>query len=154
MAKWFRDFPINLRNGTERVRSASESGPQTRAKPGITRDSLKGNQRKDGSGGVGFLLSGRTRKNSAFELGRSGTCNSGTVWDNLIPGKNRKSSKIETGVPDENRPLRTSSLAHAYISRMIKVDKQDKPLAVSGSDQQEMPENERDRTEIKTATVS
>ncbi|XP_046872507.1 SH2 domain-containing adapter protein E-like [Hypomesus transpacificus] len=153
MAKWFRDFPINLRNGTERVRSASESGPQTRAKPGITRDSLKGNQRKDGSGGVGFLLSGRTRKNSAFELGRSGTCNSGTVWDNLIPGKNRKSSKIETGVPDENRPLRTSSLAHAYISRMIKVDKQDKPLAVSGSDQQEMPENERDRTEIKTATL-
>ncbi|KAI4811217.1 hypothetical protein KUCAC02_014133 [Chaenocephalus aceratus] len=54
MAKWFRDFPINLKNGNERVRSASESGPQTRLKPSFSRDSLKGNQRKDG--GVAGLL--------------------------------------------------------------------------------------------------
>lgn len=153
MAKWFRDFPINLRNGTERVRSASESGPQTRPKPGITRDSLKGNQRKDGSGGVGSLLSGRTRKNSAIELGRSGTCTGGTVWDSLIPGKNRKSSKLEAGIPDDNRPLRTSSLAHAYISRMIKVDKQDKNPVVSGAEDQEVSEYEKGRAEIKTATL-
>uniref|UniRef100_A0A3Q1JHT8 SH2 domain-containing protein n=1 Tax=Anabas testudineus TaxID=64144 RepID=A0A3Q1JHT8_ANATE len=130
MAKWFRDFPINLKNGNERVRSASESGPQTRPKPSFSRDSLKGNQRKDG--GVGGLLAGRNRKNSATELGRSNAVSIGTVWDSLAPGKGRKNSKIESGPPDENRQVRTSSLAQAYISRMIKVDKQDKTPKLNG----------------------
>lgn len=150
MAKWFRDFPINLKNGNERVRSASESGPQTRPKPSFSRDSLKGNQRKDG--GVGGLLAGRNRKNSATELGRN-NAGSGTVWDSLTNGKSRKNSKVETGTSDENRQARTSSLAQAYISRMIKVDKQDKTPKLNGISEQRQHENEKGRSDIKT-TVS
>lgn len=147
MAKWFRDFPINLKNGTERVRSASESGPQTRAKPSFSRDSLKGSQRKDG--GVGGLLAGRNRKNSATELGRS----NGTVWDSLTTGKSRKNSKVESGTSDEIRQVRSSSLAQAYISRMIKVDKQDKTPKSNAKNEQKQPENEKAKSDIKT-TVS
>lgn len=150
MAKWF-NFPINLKNGNERVRSASESGPQTRPKPSFSRDSLKGNQRKDG--GVGGLLAGRNRKNSATELGRNNASSGGTVWDSLTSGKGRKNSRIETGTPDENRPVRTSSLAQAYISRMIKVDKQEKTPKLNGISEQKVPENEKVRPDIKT-TVS
>ncbi|KAM4580651.1 SH2 domain-containing adapter protein E [Odontesthes bonariensis] len=151
MAKWFRDFPINLKNGTERVRSASESGPQTRPKPSFSRDSLKGNQRKDG--GVGALLAGRNRKNSASELGRNNSGYGGTVWDSLTTGKGRKNSKIETGASDETRQVRTSSLAQAYISRMIKVDKQDKTPKLNGITEQKLPENEKGRPDIKTTLI-
>lgn len=149
MAKWFRDFPINLKNGNERVRSASESGPQTRPKPSFSRDSLKGNQRKDG--GVGGLLTLRNRKNSATELGRNNTGSGGTMWDSLAPGKGRKNSKIEA--PDENRQVRTSSLAQAYISRMIKVDKQDKTPKLNGITEQKLPENEKGKPDIKTTLI-
>uniref|UniRef100_A0A3P8RZT5 SH2 domain-containing adapter protein E n=1 Tax=Amphiprion percula TaxID=161767 RepID=A0A3P8RZT5_AMPPE len=138
MAKWFRDFPINLKNGNERVRSASESGPQTRPKPSFSRDSLKGNQRKDG--GVG-----------ATELGRNNTGSGGTMWDSLAPGKGRKNSKIEA--PDENRQVRTSSLAQAYISRMIKVDKQEKTPKLNGITEQKLPENEKGKPDIKTTLI-
>ncbi|KAJ0000427.1 hypothetical protein NQD34_012269 [Periophthalmus magnuspinnatus] len=132
MAKWFKDFPINLKNGNERARSASESGPQTRSKPSFSRDSLKGNPRKDG--GVGGLLAGRNRKNSAIELGRNNAGSGGTVWDSLTSGKSRKTSRIEAGTsPEEQRQVRSSSLAQAYISRMIKVDKQqDKTPKLTG----------------------
>ncbi|XP_044065249.1 SH2 domain-containing adapter protein E isoform X1 [Siniperca chuatsi] len=150
MAKWFRDFPINLKNGNERVRSASESGPQTRPKPSFSRDSLKGNQRKDG--GVGGLLAGRNRKNSATELGRNNAGSIGTVWDSLTTGKSRKNSKVETGASDENRQVRTSSLAQAYISRMIKVDKHDKTPKLNGISEQQ-PENEKGRSDIKTTLI-
>lgn len=151
MAKWFKDFPINLKNGNERVRSASESGPPTRTKPSFSRDSLKGNQRKDG--GVGGLLAGRNRKNSATELGRSNAVYGGTVWDSLAPGKGRKNSKTETATSDENRQTRSSSLAQAYISRMIKVDKQEKTPKLNGISEQKIPEAEKGRSDIKT-TVS
>ncbi|XP_054477746.1 SH2 domain-containing adapter protein E [Anoplopoma fimbria] len=151
MARWFRDFPINLKNGNERVRSASESGPQTRTKPSFSRDSLKGNQRKDG--GMGGLLAGRNRKNSATELGRNNAGFGGTVWDTLSPGKGRKNSKVETGTSDENRQVRTSSLAQAYISRMIKVDKQDKTPKLNGISEQKQPEDEKARSDIKATLI-
>ncbi|RVE62672.1 hypothetical protein OJAV_G00159690 [Oryzias javanicus] len=151
MAKWFRDFPINLKNGNERVRSASESGPQTRPKPNFSRDSLKGNQRKDG--GVGSLLTGRNRKNSATELGRNNSGYGGTVWDSLTNGKGRKNSKVEAGAPDENRQVKSSSLAQAYISRMIKVDKQDKTPKVNGGTEQKQPDNDKGKADIKTALI-
>ncbi|XP_060937053.1 SH2 domain-containing adapter protein E [Limanda limanda] len=151
MAKWFRDFPINLKNGSERVRSASESGSQPRTKPSFSRDSLKVNQRKDG--GVGGLLAGRNRKNSATELGRNNAGSGGTVWETLTYGKGRKNSKIEaTGTPDENRQVRTSSLAQAYISRMIKVDKQDKTPKLNGISEKKQPDNEK-RSDIKTTLI-
>ncbi|XP_056300583.1 SH2 domain-containing adapter protein E [Pseudoliparis swirei] len=151
MARWFRDFPINLKNGNERVRSASESGPQTRTKPSFSRDSLKGNPRKDG--GVGGLLAGRNRKNSATELGRNTIGSGGTIWDSLTPGKGRKNSKVETWTSDENRQVRTSSLAQAYISRMIKVDKQDKTPKLNGISEQKQPENVKGSSDIKTTLI-
>lgn len=148
MAKWFRDFPLNLKNGNERVRSASESGPPSRSKHSFSRESLKANLRKDG--GMGGLLVGRNRKNSATELGRNGPSSGVTVWDSLTSGKGRKSSKIDAGTLDENRQVRTSSLAQGYISRMIKVDKQDKTPKFSGICEQKQPENEKGSRDIKT----
>ncbi|XP_028326723.1 SH2 domain-containing adapter protein E [Gouania willdenowi] len=150
MAKWFKEIQINLKNGNERVRSASESGSHTRLKPTFSRDSLKGNQRRDG--GVGGLLAGKNRKNSASELGRT-TAGSGTVWDTLTSGKGRKNSKMESGAVDENRPVRSSSLAQAYISRMIKVDKQDKTPKVSEMNEQKVPDNEKGKSDIKTTLI-
>lgn len=97
------------------------------------------------------MLAGRNRKNSAIELGRNNGGSGGTVWDSLTNGKGRKNSKIETGPSDENRQVRTSSLAQAYISRMIKVDKQDKNPKLNGISEQKLPENEKGRTDIKTA---
>nr|XP_057939952.1 SH2 domain-containing adapter protein E [Doryrhamphus excisus] len=154
MAKWFRDFPINLKNGSERARSASESGPQTRHKASFSRDSLKGNARKDG--GVAALLAGRTRKNSATELGRNNNINSGsaggTVWETLAPKSRKSPSKVEA--PEEKAPVsRTSSLAQAYISRMIKVEKQDKTPKVNGITKQTKPESENGKSAIKTTLI-
>lgn len=93
---------------------------------------------------------GRNRKNSATELGRNGPSSGGTVWDSLTSGKGRKNSKTDTGTLDENRQVRTSSLAQAYISRMIKVDKQDKTPKFSGICEEKQPENEKGRPDIKT----
>nr|XP_040021067.1 SH2 domain-containing adapter protein E [Gasterosteus aculeatus aculeatus] len=150
MARWFRDFPINLKNGNERVRSASESGPPSHSKPSFSRDSLKGNQRKDG--GVGGLLAGRNRKNSV-EFGRNNAGCGGTVWDTLTPGKGRKNAKVEAGTSDENRQVRTTSLAQAYISRMIKVDKQDKTPKLNGITEHKQLGNETGRPDIKTTLI-
>nr|XP_029503260.1 uncharacterized protein LOC115118710 [Oncorhynchus nerka] len=159
MAKWFSSA-INLKNGTERVRSASESGTQPRTRHGLTPGtSLKGNRVKESAGGIGSILTGRNRKNSAIELGRNGSGTGGNsfkdgkIWDSLIPGKSRKNSKLEVGPSEEHRPTRTSSLAHACISRMIKVDKQDKGPKHSGTGEQVGSENEREKVDIKTTML-
>ncbi|KAG5842842.1 hypothetical protein ANANG_G00182040 [Anguilla anguilla] len=170
MAKWFKDFPINLKNGTDRIRSASESSSQSRAKPGLAAGigtktgSTKGSPRKNSgveggsASGVGSLLSGRNRKNSAIELGRNGTTGGGSmkdgkVWDSFIPGKSRKNSKAESGL-EEHRSLKSSSSANAYISRLIKLDKQDKnPNFSSGTGGLAGPETEKGNTACRTETV-
>ncbi|KAG7469464.1 hypothetical protein MATL_G00129160 [Megalops atlanticus] len=169
MAKWFKDFPITLKNGTDRIRSVSESGSQTRVKPvsvagtSTKTGGTKGTQRKnsgvEGIGsGVGSLLSGRNRKNSAIDLGKNGTSTGGSikdgkVWDSLIPGKGRKNSKVETAF-EEPRSLKTSSLANAYISRLIKVDKQDKNQNYnSGTGGQVVPDTEKGKAASKAETV-
>ncbi|XP_034066377.1 SH2 domain-containing adapter protein E-like isoform X2 [Gymnodraco acuticeps] len=143
MAKWFKEFPINLKNGTDRIRSASESGSQPRANIagmvasiGTKTTASKTGQRKNsssdstggGGGGVGSLLSGRNRKNSALELGKNGASSpkEGNVWDNLLSGKSRKNSKAEPVFEEQHKPLKTSPSANSYISRLIRVDKQDK----------------------------
>ncbi|XP_030639473.1 SH2 domain-containing adapter protein E [Chanos chanos] len=168
MAKWFKDFPTSLKTGTDRIRSASESGPQTRPKPVLTGGSgAKGSLRKNsgaenggsgGGGGVGSLLSGRNRKNSAIELGRnhsstgSGSMKDGKIWEILIPGKNKKNPKME-GFED-HRTLRTTSLADPYMSRMIKVKKQDaSPKYSTGSVDSTAADNERAKQAIKTETL-
>ncbi|KAM9838484.1 LOW QUALITY PROTEIN: SH2 domain-containing adapter protein E-like [Aulostomus maculatus] len=140
MARWFKEFPINLKNGTDRIRSASESGSQPRAnKAGLvasigTKTTVsKTGQRKNsssdspgGGGGVGSLLPGRNRKNSAIELSRSGSPKDGKVWDSLLSGKSRKNSKVESVFEEQHKPVKSSVSANAYINRLIRVDKQDK----------------------------
>ncbi|KAL7875031.1 hypothetical protein SRHO_G00060010 [Serrasalmus rhombeus] len=166
MAKWFKDFPTSLKTGSDRIRSASESGPQTRPKPGLTASAgAKGSLRKNsengggggGGGGVGSLLSGRTRKNSAIELGRnhwssgSGSVKDGKIWEILIPGKNKKNPKME-GFED-HRTLRTTSIADAYMSRMIKVDKQDKCAKYGSGPAEGSGMDEKGKSPVKTETL-
>lgn len=156
MAKWFKDFPTSLKTGSDRIRSASESGTQSRPKPVLTpaagsKGSLRKNSGSDnGGGGVGSLLHGRNRKNSAIELGRNhpstGSIKDGRIWEILIPGKSKKNTKME-GFED-HRTLRTTSLADAYMSRMIKVN--DPKSSTGGSS----PDSERAKSPIKAETVS
>lgn len=172
MAKWFKEFPINLKNGTDRIRSASESGSQPRAKKaglvasiGTKSSSSKTGQRKNssadstggGGGGVGSLLSGRNRKNSATELSKNGGSSpkDGKVWDNLLSGKSRKNSKPEAQSEEQHRPLKSSPSANSYINRLIRVDKQDKsPNFNSGTiTSKVVPEAEK-AGQCKTETVS
>lgn len=172
MAKWFKEFPINLKNGTDRIRSASESGSQPRAnKAGLvasigtktsgSKASLRKNSSSDstggGGGGVGSLLSGRNRKNSATELGKNGVSSlkDGKVWDNLLSGKSRKNSKAEPVFEEQHRPLKSSPSANAYINRLIRVDKQDKSPNFNSSTitNQVVPEAEKP-AQFKTETVS
>ncbi|XP_035537513.1 SH2 domain-containing adapter protein E-like [Morone saxatilis] len=169
MAKWFKEFPINLKNGTDRIRSASESGSQPRAnKAGLvasigtkTTGSKTGHRKNSsadstGGGGVGSLLSGRNRKNSAVELSRNGVSppKDGKVWDTLLSGKSRKNSKAEPVFEEQHRPLKSSSSANAYISRLIRVDKQDKSPNFNSSTitNQVVPEAEKP-VQCKTETV-
>lgn len=140
MAKWFKEFPINLRNGTDRIRSASESGSQPRTNKaglaaGTKATSSKASVRKNSSstteaagggpsGSVGSILSGRNRKNSATEVSSrngAGTTRDGKIWDGLLSGK-KKNLKAE----EQHRPLQKSPSANSYMSRLIRVDKQDK----------------------------
>lgn len=172
MAKWFKEFPINLKNGTDRIRSVSESGSQPRtSKAGLvvsigtkTTGSKTGHRKNSsadstggGSGGVGSLLSGRNRKNSAVELSRNGVSSTkdGKVWDTLLPGKSRKNSKAEPVFEEQLRPLKSSPSANAYMSRLIRVDKQDKsPNFNSGTiTNQVVPEAEKPAPS-KTEAVS
>lgn len=142
MAKWFKEFPINLKNGTDRIRSVSESGSQPRgsksglvASIGTKNAGSKTGHRKSsadctggGGGGVGSLLSRRNRKNSAAELSKNGvgSLKDGKVWDTLLHGKSRNNSKAEPLFEEQHRPLKSSPSANAYINRLIRVDKQDK----------------------------
>ena len=179
MAKWFKEFPINLKNGTDRIRSASESGSQPRAsKAGLvasigtkttaSKTSLRKNSSGDstgggggGGGGVGSLLSGRNRKNSAIELSRTGVSSlkDGKVWDTLLSGKSRKNSKAEPVFEEQqpqHRPLKSSPSANSYINRLIRVDKLDKSPNFNSSTiitSQVVPEAEKP-VQGKTETVS
>lgn len=130
MARWFKEFPISFRNGTDKIRSASESDSQNRDKPGGsvgTGTSPRGSPRKGSGagrkGGVSCLLSGRNRKNSANESCR--TVNKDEkVWDSLLSGKSRK--KSVAGSEEHNRTLKNCISASTCITRLIKVEKQDR----------------------------
>ena len=108
MAKWFKEFPINLKTGTDRTRTASES----RGKLGMVASI--------GTKAVGSK--GRTDRTGCSPKDAK-------VWDSLLPGKSRKMSKTDCVVTDEQhqqRPPKSSGSANAYISRLIRLDKQDK----------------------------
>uniref|UniRef100_A0AAX7VB86 Src homology 2 domain containing E n=1 Tax=Astatotilapia calliptera TaxID=8154 RepID=A0AAX7VB86_ASTCA len=133
MAKWFKEFPMNLKNGTDRIRGGGGVG-----------------------GGVGSLLSGRNRKNSAIELSRNGVSSpkDGKVWDNLLSGKSRKNSKAEPVFDEQPRSIKSSPSANAYISRLIRVDKQDKsPSFNSGTITSAVAPEAEKAAQCKTETV-
>lgn len=169
MAKWFKEFPINLRNGTDRIRSASESGSQPRTnkaglvagigtKAGLRKNSSSADCGGGGSsGGVSSLLSGRNRKNSATELSsRNGTISlrDGKVWDGLLSGK-KKNLKAEVPFEEQHRPLQKSPSANSYMSRLIRVDKQDKSPNFNGSAVTSKAGQEAEKTSpCRTETVS
>lgn len=163
MAKWFKDFPITLKNGTDKIRSVVEPGSQRKAnkagfgaktgrRKGSPADSTAG-----GGGGVGSLLSGRNRKNSEVRNG-AGSQKDGKVWDTLVSGKSRKNSKAEAVLEEMHRPPKSTPPACGYMSRMVRVDKQDKSpnfTTVSGTISSPLdPEVEKPAALSKTESVS
>ncbi|XP_034016720.1 SH2 domain-containing adapter protein E-like [Thalassophryne amazonica] len=166
MAKWFKEFPINLKNGTDRMRSSSESGPQTRASKaglvvsiGTKATGSKTTPRKissaesPGRGGVGSLLSGRNHKISAVELSRNGSPKDSKVWDNLLSGKSRKNSKTEPVSEEQHRSPKTSTPTNTYINRLIRVDKQDKSGNFNSSTISQVVPEEEKPSQCKTDTL-
>ncbi|XP_015229168.1 PREDICTED: SH2 domain-containing adapter protein E-like [Cyprinodon variegatus] len=162
MAKWFKDFPITLKNGTDKIRSVVEPGSQRKAnkagfgaktghRKGSPADSTAG-----GGGGVGSLLSGRNRKNSEVRNG-AGSQKDGKVWDTLVSGKSRKNSKAEAVLEEMHRPPKSTPPACGYMSRMVRVDKQDKSpnfTTVSGTVSSPLdPEVEKPAALSKTETL-
>ncbi|CAL8396951.1 SH2 domain-containing adapter protein E [Gadus morhua] len=134
MAKWFKEFPSNLKNGADRTRSESRGKLGMVESIGTKAVSSKGQSKNSsvdsGGGGVGSLLSGRNRKNSAPDQGKTEKNSSpkeAKVWDSLLPGKSRKNSKTECVAEEQQqRTSKSCSSANAYINRLIRVDKQDK----------------------------
>ncbi|XP_017277799.1 SH2 domain-containing adapter protein E [Kryptolebias marmoratus] len=117
MAKWFKEFPMTLKNGTDRTRSESNRTGLVIKTTGHRKGSCA-----DGAGGrgVGSLLSGKSRQSSEPPNGTGASSQKdGKAWDHLLSGKSRRS-------PAEDRPPRTCPPVHAYISRMVRVDKQDR----------------------------
>ncbi|XP_069041343.1 SH2 domain-containing adapter protein E [Lepisosteus oculatus] len=169
MAKWFKEFPINLKNGTDRIRSASESSAPSpsRAKPGTgsiraaTKTLRKNSAAAAEPGGSGsvpgsgsLLLLGRNRKNSAIELGRSGAAAPGP---GLLHGKARKNSRAEPGQEELQRPGKSIGSASAYISRLIKLDKLDKSPGYgtgTGTGTLTGPETEKEAAREKGKTAA
>lgn len=157
MARWFKEFPINFRNGADKIRSASESDSQNRDKPGGTvgtGTSPRGTPRKGSgagrSGGVSCLLSGR--KNSANESCRT-VSKDEKVWDSLLSGKSRKNSKSVAGSEEHKRTLKNCISASTYITRLIKVEKQDRIQTPSSAPIPSIQEQSKGTIGAKTETV-
>ncbi|XP_008590772.1 PREDICTED: SH2 domain-containing adapter protein E [Galeopterus variegatus] len=119
-AKWFKEFPLNLKTVSER------------AKPG---GGVGGKLRKNSEAAGGALTAGKGRKNSAAELG-SGRAGVGPLKDSRLSrdslqgliqaaaGKGRKNSRATE--EDPHRGAAKSSGCSTYINRLIKVDTQEK----------------------------
>ncbi|XP_054316345.1 SH2 domain-containing adapter protein E isoform X1 [Pongo pygmaeus] len=117
-AKWFKEFPLNLKTVSER------------AKPGGGGGKLRKNSEAGGAGPG----PGKGRKNSAAELGSGragvGPKDSRLSRDSLqgliqaAAGKGRKNSRATEEEP--HRGATKSSGCSTYINRLIKVDTQEK----------------------------
>ncbi|XP_063172939.1 SH2 domain-containing adapter protein E [Candoia aspera] len=132
-AKWFKEFPANLKTVSDRP------------KPGATHHHLGksgGTSRKGLASPEASSLPGKNRKNSATELGGARTLlapgkdggNSRLSRDNLqgllqaAAGKMRKNSRVE-GAPSEDPawgPPKANPTCGTYINRLIKVNAQEK----------------------------
>lgn len=123
-AKWFKEFPLTLKTASERARPGGAGG--------------KLRKNSETAGAAPTL--GKGRKNSAAELGGS-RAGSGPPKDSRLSrdslqgliqaaaGKGRKNSRV-TAATTEEEPHRgavaKSAGCSTYISRLIKVDTQEK----------------------------
>ncbi|XP_057581358.1 SH2 domain-containing adapter protein E [Hippopotamus amphibius kiboko] len=119
-AKWFKEFPLNLKTVSERARPGGGGG---------------GKLRKNSEAGGAGPAPGKGRKNSAAELG-SGRAGVGPPKDSRLSrdslqgliqaaaGKGRKNSRATEEEP--HRGAAKSSGCSTYINRLIKVDAQEK----------------------------
>ncbi|XP_060057441.1 SH2 domain-containing adapter protein E [Erinaceus europaeus] len=115
-AKWFRELPLSLRTASERAR------------PGGAAAKL----RRGGEAGGAGAPAGKGRKDSAAELG--GGRGAGPPRDGLqgllqaAGGRGRKNSRAAAGGDEEAPRGARSSGCSTYISRLIKVDAQEKAV--------------------------
>ncbi|XP_004388616.1 SH2 domain-containing adapter protein E [Trichechus manatus latirostris] len=120
-AKWFKEFPLNLKTVSERAKPGGGGGGG-------------GKLRKNSEAGGAGPTPGKGRKNSAAELGggRAGgpPKDSRLSRDSLqglmqaAAGKGRKNSRATEEEP--HRGAAKSSGCSTYINRLIKVDTQEK----------------------------
>ncbi|KAK2498373.1 hypothetical protein MC885_020593 [Smutsia gigantea] len=120
-AKWFKEFPLNLKTVSERAKPGGGGGG--------------GKLRKNSEAGAAGSTPGKGRKNSAAELG-SGRAGVGPPKDSRLSrdslqgliqaaaGKGRKNSRATEEEP--HRGAAKSSGCSTYINRLIKVDTQEK----------------------------
>ncbi|KAM5256353.1 SH2 domain-containing adapter protein E [Ctenodactylus gundi] len=119
-ARWFKEFPLNLRAASERAKPGAGAG---------------GRLRKASEAGGAGPAPGKGRKNSAAELG-GGRAGAGPPKDSRLSrdslqgliqaaaGRGRKNSRAaEEEAP---RGAARSSGCSTYINRLIKVDPQEK----------------------------
>uniref|UniRef100_A0A8C6BP08 SH2 domain-containing adapter protein E n=1 Tax=Monodon monoceros TaxID=40151 RepID=A0A8C6BP08_MONMO len=119
-AKWFKEFPLNLKTVSERAKPGGGGG---------------GKLRKNSEAGGAGPAPGKGRKNSAAELGSS-RAGVGPPKDSRLSrdslqgliqaaaGKGRKNSRATEEEP--HRGAAKSSGCSTYINRLIKVDTQEK----------------------------
>ncbi|KAM6217614.1 SH2 domain-containing adapter protein E [Rhynchocyon petersi] len=122
-AKWFKEFPLNLKTVSERARPGGGGGGGG------------GKLRKNSEAGGAAPTPGKGRKNSAAELG-SGRAGGAPPKDSRLSreslqgliqaaaGKGRKNSRTPEEEP--HRGAAKSSGCSTYINRLIKVDTQEK----------------------------
>lgn len=115
-ARWFKEFPLNLKTASERARPGGGGG----------------RLRKNSEAGGAGPAAGKGRKNSAAELGSG---RAGAPRDSRAPrdslqgliqaaaGKGRKNSRAAEDEPP--RGAARSAGCSTYISRLIKVDAQE-----------------------------
>uniref|UniRef100_A0A8P0TSL4 SH2 domain-containing adapter protein E n=1 Tax=Canis lupus familiaris TaxID=9615 RepID=A0A8P0TSL4_CANLF len=125
-ARWFKEFPLNLKTASERARPGGGGG----------------RLRKNSEAGGAGPAPGKGRKNSAAELG-SGRAGVGAPRDSRPPreslqgliqaaaGKGRKNSRAADD--EQHRGVARSAGCSSYIGRLVKVDAQEKSGKSSAS---------------------
>ncbi|XP_004589028.2 SH2 domain-containing adapter protein E [Ochotona princeps] len=131
-AKWFKEFPLNLKTASERAKPGGAGGAGGGGGGGGGSGKLRKNSEASGAGPA----AAKGRKNSAAELGGGGRAGSGPTKDSRLSrdslqgliqaaaGKGRKNSRTPEEEP--HRSVAKSTGCSTYINRLIKVDTQEK----------------------------
>ncbi|XP_074079486.1 SH2 domain-containing adapter protein E [Macrotis lagotis] len=136
-AKWFKELPLTLKTVSERAKPGGGGGGGGAGGGGGLAGKLRKNSEAGGPGAP--PPSGKSRKNSAAELGcrAAGPAKDGRPARDGIQGmlqaaaaKSRKNSRAAAAAAAEEEPpprgSARSSGCSTYISRLIKVDAQEK----------------------------